>query len=749
MYKVFNDKLSDQVYTRATEVIDILDYMAQTSGESPELVKGVKTLAANRDIKLIIIRIDNPPTVIASNKHALIGLPTNEIFSDHDSTQSFKFIPEKDEYTSLSTIWLGNMLNNGQITKASVGVVFDVSKIRLQLQNQILNTSIALVLTMICALGIVYILTNKYIFKPLAKINWSLNKNNSQAAFSPIPISRDDEIGTVATTLNQLFTDSYQAKISYREQKERYDLALEGTKVGLLDWDIENNEMYCSSSVFEMLGITAPEDMTPDIEWLEKLTHKDDIECANSALVSHLKSNTRFDVECRLQQKNGKYVWVRARGQAVRNEFGRAVRMVGYFVDVSKRKAHEHFMNSFYILSTDATTPLDTKLNKILKETLSYLKLSCGLICNVKDNKYCVDYCHCTEGYGANCNKLAALKDVLYQSTQEKNDIVAIHNISESEYSPALIKSGINSFIAMPLYIHENIYGSVNFYGKDNRLRPFDEREKSFVRLVSQWIGNEFTRSQYIDYLHDTEIHLEDAVSELTNANAELENFVYVASHDLQEPLRMITNFTGLLKETCSNKLNSTEKEYLAITSNAAVQMQKLIKALLEYARASKEDEKMENVDLNEVLSHVSENLKKQIQESNAVLVFNDLPSITGNKASMISLLQNLISNGIKFQLKNNTPVISISAEQYADKWELTIEDNGIGIHPKYLPKIFEPFKRLHANNEYSGTGIGLAVCKKIIDRMDGSLHVKSNEGVGTTFYITIPKQIIETGKAA
>lgn len=748
--KVFNEKLADDLYSRATEVIDVIYYMVQTSGESPELIKGIKTLAANQDIKLIIIRSNEPPTVIASNKHALIGLPTNAIFSDEMGAESFSLNHETDQYTAISTILLENRLNNGHFVKASVGVVFDTSKKRILLQEQFLNTSFALILTMICALGIVYLLTNKYIFKPLELINSFLIKNKSKNDFTPIPIVRDDEIGSVATTLNKLFSDLYQSKISLRNQKERYELAMQGTKVGLLDWNINTGELYCSSSVFEILGCKN-EGHSPTIEWLANRAHPDDKEFAHSALVSHLKLNYTYDIECRIRHENGSYIWVRARGNALRDDKGRATRMLGYFVDISKRKENEHFMHSLYILISDAKTPLDIKLNNILKETRNYLNLNAGIICKIKDQKYFVEYSQVPDNYLINSSSVLNLSDTLFSYTFKENDIVAVHDIANSnlrEISANTI-ANINSYIAMPLYIHGRIYGTVNFFDKRIKKQPFEEREKSFVRFVSQWISNELMRTQYIDYLHESEIRLEEAVSELTNTNAELENFVYVASHDLQEPLRMITNFTGLLENTCSGQLNMKAMEYLSITSNSAKQMRQLITALLEYSRASKEDEKTQLVDLNEVLNHVCANLEKQIQESNASIINSELPTVFGNKASLISLLQNIMSNGIKFQPKNETPIIEINAKQQGGSWEISINDNGIGINQKYLSKIFEPFKRLHVKSEYKGTGIGLAICKKITDRMGSKIRVESKEGFGSTFYIIIPNQSIQTGKAA
>ncbi len=750
MYKVFSDKLADDLYTRSIEVIDVIDYMAQTSGNSPALVKGVKTLGANRDIKLIVIRIDEPPKIIASNKHVLIGHQTNEIFSSSEGVRSFQFDAKTDQYTAVSSVWLENKLNNSRLTKASVGIIFDTSKIRLHLQEQILNTSFALILTMICVLCIVYFLTRKYIFKPLEVINNSLINNKKDNEYSPIPLIFEGEIGAVAKTLNQLFTDLYQSKLTLREQKERYDLALHGVKAGLVDWDIITNTMYCSSSLMKILGIV-PEDFTPSMEWIENRIHDDDKELARAALISHLKFNTEYDVEGRLRHEDGSFVWIRARGQAIRDESGKAIRMVGYFVDISKRKAHEYFMYSFYNLSSDATTPLKFKLNNILKETLSYLDLAGGIICKIEDEKYFVEYLQCPDEYQINDTSVFNLKDTLCSYTIKENDIVAIYNIANSKLknSPAHTIAGINTYIAMPLYVHGKIRGTVNFFDKRIKQRPFEEREKSFIRLIAQWIGNELMRAEYIDYLHKTENRLADAVNELTKTNAELENFVYVASHDLQEPLRMITNFTDLLEKHYGDQLDDTAKEYLNILFSSSTQMRQLIKGLLDYARARREKEKTERIDIYEIINHVYKNLEKQIKESNAKITFDKLPVIDANKASMISLLQNLVNNAIKFQPENNQPVIEINVSEQFNGWEIAVKDNGIGVDSVYFSKIFEPFKRLHANNEYIGSGIGLAVCKKIVDRMGGDIWVESDGSSGSIFYITVPKLMTQTGKAA
>ena len=324
---------------------------------------------------------------------------------------------------------------------------------------------------------------------------------------------------------------------------------MQGVKVGLVDWNIATGYLHCSSSLKSILGIKK-KDFSPSIEWLHDRTHDEDKELARTTLISHLKFNTEYDIEGRLRHENGEYIWMRVRGQAVRDQEGIAIRMVGYYVDISKRKENEHLLNSLYLLSADATTSLSNKINYILNEGLNYLDLDCGIICSMDNESYSVLYSQCPDEYLINNKTIFESKDSLCSYTTKKNEILALYDVSKTNYNNmgSQIEFGINSYIGMPLYVHGKVFGTVSFFANNSKLKPFEEREKSFVRLITQWIGNEMMRAQYIDYLHETESRLEDAVKELTYSNSELESFTHVASHDLQEPLRMITNFTGLLK---------------------------------------------------------------------------------------------------------------------------------------------------------------------------------------------------------
>jgi len=243
----------------------------------------------------------------------------------------------------------------------------------------------------------------------------------------------------------------------------------------------------------------------------------------------------------------------------------------------------------------------------------------------------------------------------------------------------------------------------------------------------------------------DLEIKVKERTAELNQlnkdlarSNQELEQFAYVASHDLQEPLRAITGYTQLLIEDCQDHLDESTREYTAYIVDGARRMQQLIQDLLTYSRIGSRDLVFTMTNCNQVLRQVMSNLQVAIAENHATITYDSLPTLTADRNQLIQLFQNLIGNAIKFH-REEPPQVWISADRQNQEWLFRVQDNGIGIKPRYLERIFEVFKRFHTRNEFPGTGIGLAICKKIIDRHKGRIWAESEPGVGTTFYFTIP----------
>jgi len=226
-------------------------------------------------------------------------------------------------------------------------------------------------------------------------------------------------------------------------------------------------------------------------------------------------------------------------------------------------------------------------------------------------------------------------------------------------------------------------------------------------------------------------------------SNMQLENFAHIASHDLKEPIRSIIGFSQLLKRKAKNKLNTDENEYLEFIIAASQNMAAQIEDLLEYALVNSKTPTFKTVYIPQLLDHVLKQLQTAIQSQKAHIKCQNIPEkIMCNSNQISQLFQNIISNGIKFSRPNVSSIISINAKEEPTYWQFSISDNGIGISPEYHEKIFLLFRRLHTRETYQGTGIGLAICKKIVDRHNGKIWIESEEGQGATFHFTISKQL-------
>lgn len=226
---------------------------------------------------------------------------------------------------------------------------------------------------------------------------------------------------------------------------------------------------------------------------------------------------------------------------------------------------------------------------------------------------------------------------------------------------------------------------------------------------------------------------------ELERSNAELEQFAYVASHDLQEPLRMIASYLGLLERRAGEKLEAKEKEYIGFAVDGAQRMQRMINDLLAFSRVSTHGRDLGEVDLEKLLRDALRNLEVAIHERGAAVTHDLMPTAKVDASQLTQLFQNLIGNALKF-CRDRPPVVHVGCvRQSPAEWLFSVRDNGIGIEPQDFERIFQLFQRLHGRGEYPGSGIGLAVCKKIVERHGGRIWPESEPGKGTTFYFTLP----------
>jgi light-regulated signal transduction histidine kinase (bacteriophytochrome) len=238
-----------------------------------------------------------------------------------------------------------------------------------------------------------------------------------------------------------------------------------------------------------------------------------------------------------------------------------------------------------------------------------------------------------------------------------------------------------------------------------------------------------------------SEQHLVKTVGELKRSNDDLQHFAYVASHDLQEPLRMVASYTQLLARRYKGRLDSDADEFIAFAVDGCHRMQGLIHDLLAYSRAGTNGKAICEVSAEDALNEALTNLRVTIEESNAIVTHDSLPAIRTDDTQLAQVFQNLVGNAIKYR-SVDIPRVHVSATNNGrNEWIFSVKDNGLGIDPQYFERIFILFQRLHGRNEFEGTGIGLAICKKIVDRLGGRIWVESQTGKGSAFYFALPER--------
>jgi PAS domain S-box-containing protein len=305
------------------------------------------------------------------------------------------------------------------------------------------------------------------------------------------------------------------------------------------------------------------------------------------------------------------------------------------------------------------------------------------------------------------------------------NDVSADAGISIRDWAAS---EGLVAFAGYPLCVDARLLGVLAVLAP----QPLPEDAWAALAAVADTLAQGVSRRR-------AEHTLEERLEELARSNAELEQFAYVASHDLQEPLRMVASYNQLLARRYRGKLGRDADEFIEFTVEGVTRMQRLIHDLLAYSRVGRRGREFADVDTAALLQVVLQGLSQAIEEAHAVITVGPLPRVHGDDGQLMQLFQNLLGNAIKFRGPDK-PVVEITAHEREDGWSFCVQDNGIGIDPAYFERIFVIFQRLHPRESYPGTGIGLALCKKIVEGHAGRIWVESQPGVGSRFCFTLPR---------
>ncbi|WP_017655659.1 GAF domain-containing protein [Fortiea contorta] len=558
----------------------------------------------------------------------------------------------------------------------------------------------------------------------------------------------------------QDITERRRTAQALRESEERWQLALQGNNDGIWDWNVATNQVFFSTRWKEILGYEDYEISSDLDEWLKRI-HPDDLSDVLQTIQQHFSQQTPFYVsEYRLRCKDGAYRWILDRGQALWNAEGNVVRMVGSHTDIShryrvqeelKRQNHRAQLFAQITLKIRESLQLEEILQTTVTEIKKLLQADRVLIFRLwPDGSGTVVQEAVQPGWPAVIGKNildTCFRDE-YMEKYRQGRVSAIADVAKSHIQPChqqfLAQFGVKANLVVPILVRDGIWGLLIAHQCESG-RYWNNFELDLLQQLANQIGIALSQAQLLE--QETRQR-----QELARSNAELEQFAYVASHDLQEPLRMVTSYLQLLERRYKNQLDGRADEFISYAVDGASRMQRLINDLLNYSRVSTRGQPFALVDCNTVLATAIANLQIAIKESGAVITQDLLPTVMADATQLSQVWQNLIANAIKFS--GETPprihigVMKRTTQPNAEnanltftenEWLFWVSDNGIGLETQYAERIFVIFQRLHTRSKYPGTGIGLAICKKIIERHGGNIWVESKPSQGSIFYFTIP----------
>ena len=490
----------------------------------------------------------------------------------------------------------------------------------------------------------------------------------------------------------------------YKESVEEMDHLIEASIVSTYRCEVKGNyaATFISDNIKKQFGYESKQFIEDTDFWVNHI-HPDDVNRVLDDL-SGLFEHNFYSHEYRFLHTDGTYHWVNDKVVLMRDSKGEPIEIIGNLIDVTERRSVE-----------DALRDSEKLISTIFESTadgLLVVSTSGDVICTNKKFKNIWDIPEEIIKKKKDRELLKFIYGKILEPKKFMNDVERLYDSFEESLDTVYLNSGkIFECYSSSIVLNNKIVGRVWSF------KDITEREKIAESLKKIAV-------------------------ELQQSNEELEEFAYVASHDLQEPLRIIASYCQLLKEKYYHGLGKEGQKYIDYTVSSAIRMKILIKELLDFSRVGKKDKPFEYVDVKNILQETLTDYQIIIADSGAKIIINDdLPVVFVVRFRMRQLISNIISNALKFK-SNRSPVINMGCRDDNNFWLFYIKDNGIGIDSKFYDRIFGVFKRLYSIDEYPGTGIGLALCKRIVETHGGKIWVDSEEGKGTCIYFTIPKSV-------
>jgi PAS domain S-box-containing protein len=508
-----------------------------------------------------------------------------------------------------------------------------------------------------------------------------------------------DYYGIVSTVAD--ITARKAAEAALRESEERFRLTFELAGSGIAHVDMDGRFLRVNPSLCDLLGYAEPELIGRSVK---EVSHPDDRDRTDVERDRMRAGLTRsFEMEKRYVRKDGRVVWVDLTATVVRDLHGRPVHDIAIFDDITERK----------------------KLDDALRDKTEVLQLGQSAAHMIildydvrRDHMEWSDSPEWLRGPLPASGHYPVFKDQVHAEDRARFVEARAHSIATLK--PASVEFRVVRTDGRVLWVLA-------------RQKVMPGESGTAARMLVAMID--------ITERKEAEAELRRAHDELARSNAELEQFAYVASHDLQEPLRMVSSYTQLLGRRYGDRLDGDAQEFMGYIVDGATRMKQLIEDLLAYSRVGTRGREMKRMPVDAALRRALLNLRGAVEEAGASVSYDNLPEVTGDEMQLAQLFQNLIGNALKFR-SASVPRIHVSCVQKEREHEFAVRDNGIGIDPQYFERIFMVFQRLHTKAEYPGTGIGLAICKKVVERHGGRLWVDSRPGEGATFHFTLPREL-------
>ncbi len=523
----------------------------------------------------------------------------------------------------------------------------------------------------------------------------------------------------------QDITEEMEASNKFKRLEELFNDTQDILKFGVWEWDVKEDKMVWSNGLYRLFGYDpiAERDslnVTPDF-YMQHICEEDREKVLKNR--EQLLNHHDYDSHYRIRDRNGRLKEVRDKCKVIRNKKNELLRVIGSTIDVTEQL-------------------------QLYRNLADYKKMK-------QDNEEFLEYG--TWEYEVNGNRLH-WSDGMYRLFGYNPDACrGVLEITEDLYRKHMDEE---DFEKMKLVRQEMLEKQEEKYSWEFRIIANDGEHKKIEtsgKLLydanGNWIRTVGT-SRDITRIRDFQQTLEDKIRDLNRSNKELEEFAYVASHDMNEPLRKITTFIERLNNKYKDDLGEDGRLYLDRIVASVDNMRRLIDTLLEFSRTARSTQPAMMTDLNQILAEVRADLELKIEETNTVIESDKLPTVEAVPSQMKQLFDNLLNNSIKFRQPGINPLIKIQSQRLTKKlkddlnldrertwYKIDFIDNGIGFEPEYREKIFQIFQRLHGKTEYPGSGIGLAICKKIADHMNGSIIAHGEPGKGAIFTLILPEQ--------